>query len=147
MQRGGADSLCFVGERITIRPWHRRKDRAIANGWVEPSLPAHWSLVASVEPRRSFAIVASHGLVGRLTLRGQCEIGIYIAPRDRGKGYGKEALHVFMRNAGGDFVLEVATDNQQALRCYLSAGFVATEVIQRPNGFYYQQLRKNAWSS
>lgn len=127
------------GPRLAIRPWNRRKDRVIANSWIEPRLPAHWSLVAPAGKRVSYAITVQGKLVGRLTLRNHTEIGIYLAPHERGKGYGQEAIRVFAENAGIAIRLEVASDNIRAIRCYQAAGLVAEGVVER-DGWWYQQF-------
>lgn len=74
------------------------------------------------------------------------ELGIVIgAPKDRGKGYGREALalllgYAFDRCNLHRIHLTVKADNVQAQRCYESCGFVREGVLRQHffnNGTYH----------
>lgn len=130
---------------IAVRPW-TRIDRSRVERWERPDLPAHW-LTGMVEPgrRESYAIDRGAELVGRITLRGfgviavglepwhVARIGIYLRPDCYGQGIGTAALQAFLELSqliGLDLLrLDVAIDNERAIRCYEKVGFVRAKQL------------------
>lgn len=125
-----------MAPEITVRPWHRRRDRSAIEHWPRPELPGHWSTVldSTTGQRQSWAIDQVGDLVGRLTLRGigddQATIGIYLRPDKYGQGIGTAALIAFRQLSPVNYLLaEVAVDNRRARRCYEKAGFLQLQTI------------------
>lgn len=122
-------------EDIVVRPW-RRGDTRRAGRWPAPSLPAHW--VTPAEPttggqRENWAISYQGSLVGKLSLydhgrhhlhSSSARLGVFLRPDMYGQGIGSGALnHFFAVCPVGYLRLDVASDNQRAIRCYKRAGF------------------------
>jgi ribosomal protein S18 acetylase RimI-like enzyme len=67
--------------------------------------------------------------VGRISLREFCgefgaKLGIYLHPERYGQGIGTEAMRQFLAIAPVECIsLDVAVDNQRAIRCYQKVGF------------------------
>jgi RimJ/RimL family protein N-acetyltransferase len=135
-----AQGLTFIAanDRIAIRLWDRRKDRRAIEHWpaYSPELPQHWtrSPIPICGERLPFAVVdaSSGNLIGRITLRNiadrQARIGIAIHPDRVGQHIGQQALRLLSDHllAAGGFsalLVDVAADNQRAIRCYRVAGF------------------------
>jgi len=97
--------------------------------------------------RISFAIDdEADRMMGQISLReinwrgGVARLGISLASDAVGKGYGTEALRVFLRYYFGEMgfkrmVLDVAQFNRRAIRCYEKLGFTVTRDFLRENTF------------
>jgi RimJ/RimL family protein N-acetyltransferase len=143
----------LTGERVTLRPV-REEDLPVLYSWrIDLST---WAATTAVPPygmtyelfvERAHATAsdAEKGVdlvaevdgtvVGRALLfhfeqyARHCEIGITIAPGERGKGYGQECLRLLVdfafrhRNMHRVHLQTLAT-NAAAIRCYEAVGFV-----------------------
>jgi RimJ/RimL family protein N-acetyltransferase len=126
-------TTAIVTAIVSIREWTRR-DRRHVQAWPASELPVHWGWVNldnSGLPRTSYAIDAGGQLVGRITLRnnfaGSARVGIYLDPREYGRGYGSTALRMlngFARGLGiKQLWADVAADNQRSRRAFAKAGY------------------------
>jgi RimJ/RimL family protein N-acetyltransferase len=138
------------GERVGIREWHQRHDRRQIEHWPEHDQPEQWSQVQRVTSKRiSFAVDRFLiGLVGRITLRDfdaaelSARLGLYFHPDFCGLGFGTESLLIFcdwQRSQNLHVIrLDVASDNQRAMRCYQKAGFQVVDCIQRDGVDFFE---------
>ncbi len=137
------------GERLRIRPFHW-SDLAQIDQWkgaygvfddpwiVPPPGTAErhdwFSHYLDTPVCRLYAIeTCTHELVGHISLREivtgvQARLGIGFAPLQTGKGYGPEALRIFLPYYFDTLgfqrmVLDVAATNQRAIRAYQKVGF------------------------
>lgn len=124
--------------QITVRPWHKRKDRSAIERWPSVDLPAGWRAIGSRGPRQTWAIDRDGELVGRISLRDfllaySARLGIYLRSDCYGQGIGTVALREFIANVAPvqAVVLDVAHDNPRAIRCYQKVGF---SEVERSNG-------------
>lgn len=124
-----------ASNRIGIRPWRRRRDRRDIDHWpaYSPALPAHWLAAAPASGERvSYAIDLLGGhLVGRIGLLMRADaprLGIVLHPGNLGSGIGTEALFLLQRigqqQGWATLQLDVAAENERAIRCYARTGFV-----------------------
>lgn len=142
-----------VGPRLTLRAWHKRRDRSAIEHWPQAELPPHWGLVeSSTGPRNSYALdlTAEQRLIGRITLRDMtadsARLGIYLHPAYTSQGFGSEALVIFCAYADGvlqlaSLALDVAADNERAIRCYRRCGFVTRAIVARHGHKFYEMER------
>ncbi len=148
-----AESTPVSESRVVVRPWHRRRDRAVINRWppYTPALPAHWVATSATErhERVSYAVElrSDRALVGRIGLQMYALTGAYLGialhPAHLGNGLGREALHLISqlgpRIGLSVLRLDVADENTRAIRCYQRAGFVEVGAIWR-NGYRYLDM-------
>ena len=144
-----------AGPRVALRPWHTRHDRSAIAQWPQSELPPHWGLVGSpAGPRMSFAVdlVAEPRLIGRITLREitatSARLGAYLHPAYVAQGFGTEALLLFCAHADhvlqlARLVLDVASDNERAIRCYRRCGFATIATVTRA-GFTFLEMERHA---
>ena len=142
----------LTGERVTLRPV-REDDlptlyawRVDLADWAQTQDVAPYAMTYELFVERAHAtaakaenvveVVAEAGgtLVGRAVLMSfdplarSCEVGISIAPGERGKGYGRECLRLLVdfafrhRNVHRVHLRTLAT-NEAAIRCYEAVGF------------------------
>ncbi len=128
---------------VTLRPWARRDRRSIEH-WPPAGVPEHWIARTSNDPARSLAIDVRNHLIGRISLRtinaNDASIGIYLHPSWRGHGYGVIALQLLRECSEYQrLFLEVATDNEGAIRAYRRAGWETVSVVER-NGYTYWMM-------
>jgi RimJ/RimL family protein N-acetyltransferase len=149
--------------RVLIRPWQRFDDE-IANEWPpyndpleslwnlprQLSMTETWSSFFDIGSQRlSFAVEDYHShLMGRISLRerdehkGQARLGITFGAPYIGRGFGTEALALFLDEyyfvpSGGNYlvmVLDVAAPNVRAVRSYQRLGFSYVESDWRDAG-------------
>jgi RimJ/RimL family protein N-acetyltransferase len=94
-----------------------------------------------------------HGrLIGRITLRDiaseGARLGIVLEPGFTGQGYGREALAIFCRHIFHSvglaaLWLDVASDNQRAIRCYVASGFRVVGTTDR-GGYGFVEMERRA---
>jgi len=108
--------------------------------------------------RISFAIEDEKGrMMGQISLReidrrkGVARLGISLAQDAVGKGYGTEALRVFLEYYFGEMgfrrmVLDVAQYNKRAIRCYEKLGFTVTREFLRKNTFNFRVTGSDRFS-
>jgi RimJ/RimL family protein N-acetyltransferase len=132
-----------AGASLRVRAWHKRKDRQAIAAWPASTTPATWQATLPSNDRRiSYAVelLPEEQLIGRITLRdfqaSTARLGIYLHPAHVGRGYGTTALRLFLRTIfdAGELAciqLDVAADNQQAIRCYYKCGFRVVGQVQR----------------
>ena len=147
----------LAAPRVALRPWRRRTDRSAIARWPQSELPPHWGLVASsAGPRVSFAVdlVAEPRLIGRITLReitaASARLGTYLHPAYTSQGFGTEALLLFCAHADEvlqlrRLVLDVAVDNERAIRCYRHCRFETVATVTR-SGFAFLEMERHASS-
>ncbi|MEN9935381.1 MAG: hypothetical protein RLZZ387_1960 [Chloroflexota bacterium] len=148
------------GARVIIRAWQRYDDE-ILNEWppyndpLDPlwNLPRQLSITESWSSffdvggqRRSWAVEDYAGnLMGRISLReiderkSQARLGITFGAPYVSKGYGTEALALFLESYFTDLgfavmVLDVAAPNVRAVRSYQRLGFSYVESDWRDAG-------------
>lgn len=141
----------FDAVPVAIRPMRRDDVDALA-GWERHADPrfrlydvgpltrdeadALWrALSEPPDRRRPFVAVLGEQVVGQLVLRhidaaaGSAELGIMIDPALLGRGLGRRILRIFAgycaEKGFRKLSLEVAADNERAIRAYRAAGFVA----------------------
>lgn len=137
---------------VGIRVWGRR-DRSELATWPAPDVPAHWRAIypAAEGRRESYAIdairpAAPPTLIGRISLRNMTAtsawLGIYLHPAQCGRGYGPAALRVFQhwlkQEGKRQLWLDVAIDNERAIRAYQKVGW--SNVGQRDFGGHVYQV-------
>lgn len=122
-------------QTTVVRPWRRGDQRRIQH-WPRPEVPAHW-ITPAERPgsgqRENWAIEDQGRLVGRILLydlnrhalhQPSARMGIYLRPGYYGRGIGSAALTQFFTICPVIYLrLDVASDNQRAIRCYRRAGF------------------------
>jgi RimJ/RimL family protein N-acetyltransferase len=102
----------------------------------------------------SFAVdlVAEQRLIGRITLRDitaeSARLGTYLHPAYTSQGFGAEALTIFCGHADrvlqlARLVLDVACDNERAIRCYRRCGFETVGAVER-SGFTFLEMERYA---
>lgn len=154
-------NMMLTGERVRIRYWQSRDDVA-QRGWPSYSDPLHplWnvprptsvSVYDNLFPggktytRRVWAIENIYDiLIGRLSLRDietqiyRARLGISLAAPYVGQGLGTEAMILFLDYFFGTLgfqimVLDVATFNERAVRCYEHLGFRSVSSEWRKSG-------------
>lgn len=141
---------------IQLRPWTRADRRALA-AWPAAHLPLHWQCSGSSSgPRISYAITGPGSiLIGRITLRdiqaSAARLGIYLHPAWTGRGYGRQAMTQFgalAATAGYHLLrLDVAMDNQRAIRCYHRCGWKVVMSFCRAEHWYYEMQLEVAHAS
>lgn len=148
-------AVLATAERVALRAWHRRKDRSAIEQWPQSELPPHWGLVElSAGQRVSFAIdlTAEQRLIGRLTLRDMtprsARLGIYLHPAYTSQGLGSEAFAIFCQYADRTLQLsclrlDVAADNERAIRCYRRCGFELVTIVER-QGYQFCEMERHA---
>lgn len=125
-----------MAAKLIITPWQRRH-RRIIDRWPAMPWPAHWSETDRPTGRRqSWAVELDGVLIGRLSLREitihQARIGTYLHPEWVGRGVGRQALFVWIAMLQlPKLVLDVAADNERAIRCYRAVGFVDSGSFSR----------------
>lgn len=148
-----------VGDRVAVRMWHQRKDQREMRRWPAHVLPPHWLDAGSANDRRcSYAVdLLDCGLIGRITLRDfsvdsvlghSARIGMYLHPGYYAQGIGTEALNLFLQydaslphEALTHMKLDVALDNQRAIKVYRKAGFRICGMFIR-NGHAYLEMER-----
>ncbi len=152
-------NIALHGPRVTIRPL-RRPDLDTMSSWPRFDDPldrlfdwprrsprendAWFTHLMRDRARVYYAIEnESHELIGRISLREirgrrSARLGIGLGPQFVGRGYGSEALRVFLGYYFAELgfarmVLDVAAVNERAIRCYERCGF-------RYIGVHYQEI-------
>jgi diamine N-acetyltransferase len=147
-----APDIRLKGERVTIRPLTRQDLRTMSK-WPSFDDPLYrlfdWPKRSELSDdlwfyqllrdkgRVYFAVENQEGeLIGRLSLREvrrpvSARLGIGFGPQYVGRGYGTEALQLFLRYYFQEMhfermVLDVAAVNERAVRCYERCGFQHT---------------------
>lgn len=148
-----AAAVLATAARVSLRAWHRRKDRSAIEQWPQSELPPHWGLVESSAGQRvSFAIdlAAEQRLIGRITLRDMtprsARLGIYLHPAYTSQGLGSEAFAICCQHADRVLQLDclrldVAVDNERAIRCYRRCGFELLTTVERQGYQFYEMER------
>ena len=132
---------------VGVRPW-TRQDRSALARWPSLETPAHWAQSGPVSgPRISYAVdlIPIAQLIGRITIRNQvgglADLGIYLHPEWLGRGYGPAALLVMQRYLFAQdmraLTLDVAVDNDRAIRAYQRAGWEVEGLIERSGHAYH----------
>lgn len=142
-------SIAYIASdsEIGVRPW-TRQDRSALARWPSHEIPAHWAQSGPVRgPRVSYAvdILTTAQLIGRITLRNQvggiADLGIYLHPEWCGQGLGPAALLVMQHYLFAQdmqlLTLDVAVDNDRAIRAYQRAGWAQEGRIERSGHAYY----------
>lgn len=155
MARIAASQYITADVQVGIRQW-TRQDRSAIERWPRSAIPAHWASAGPVTGMRaSYAVdvlpPASPQLIGRITLRNprehRADLGIYLHPEWCGQGYGSAALLVMQRYLWGvgmqALTLEVAVENNRALRAYQRAGWQTEGRVER-DGHVYLRLEVRA---
>lgn len=136
---------------VTLRAW-TRSDYRRCRHWPAAPVPQHWLTPlhpASGEPQTSIAICADNSLVGRINLRpcrewfghSSARLGIYLRPGWYGHGIGQQALRQLPAYAGVETLrLDVAADNQLAIRCYRRVGFGALYIVWADEATYIEMM-------
>lgn len=143
------------GERVTLRPAGDDDVAAIAALLNEPEVARWWGENDAVTVREqmaespSYSIVVDGAIVGWLQVHEEAEpqypsvwFDIALATAAQGRGYGSEALRLAIRHqierGHHRFVIDPATDNEQAIRAYEAVGFrrvgVMREYERAPDG-------------
>jgi RimJ/RimL family protein N-acetyltransferase len=147
-----APDIRLEGERVTIRPLTRQDLRTMSK-WPSFDDPLYrlfdwpkrselsddlWFYQLLRDKSRIYFAVDNEGgeLIGRLSLREvrkptSARLGIGFGPQYVGRGYGTEALQLFLRYYFQKMrfermVLDVAAVNERAVRCYERCGFQHT---------------------
>lgn len=151
------DDVCLRGPRVVIRPL-RLADLDEMNTWPLSDDPRYklfdWPICSPAQneiwfdnlirdPSRVYYAVEDETdhLIGRISLREirkhwSARLGIGFGAPFVGRGYGTEALQIFLKYyfqvLGFErLVLDVAAINERAIRCYLRCGFKKTGAIYR----------------
>lgn len=110
-----------------------------------------------VQGYRIYRIVNDRELIGTIELVNvptedvkEVTLGRFlIDPLQTGRGFGTQALEIFVRQLFSEYPIEViALDvfsfNQNAMRCYQKVGFKAVSTIERGEGLqvYHMQLKR-----
>jgi len=128
---------------VVIRPFNLASDtRTLSAIWLDASLIAHpfigrqrlleqRLLIEDKYLPNSETWVARQGnkALGFISLLDKFVGGIFVAPREQGKGVGRQLI-VHALEKKGELTLEVYTQNEQAVRFYTGLGF--REVSRRP---------------
>lgn len=159
------DPIIATAPRLIIRRW-QRVDYQTMDRWppfTEP-LSSIWNLPDRVtvggdwmnDIRRTYAIVLrDNTLVGRITLRnidsasGSARLGITIGAPYVSQGYGTEGLAAFLQAFFSTLgfqtmVLDVASVNERAVRCYRRLGFQYNGHHWRDAGWRFMQTLDQA---
>lgn len=143
-------------EEILVRPW-RRGDTRRHYRWPASTLPAHW-ITPGVDPaidsqRENWAIDCQGSLVGKITLydhnrhhlhNPSARLGIYLRPGFYGQGIGSGALNLFFAVCSATYLrLDVAADNERAIRCYKRVGFRELCRIHDSHSLVYIEMERH----
>jgi len=143
--------LTISDSNLAIRPWQKEKDDPVQHTWPSYSdpfsdlwnIPKRLSLgdefilfFSQIAQQRRIWAVLNHdeALIGRISLRdiemgeGRARLGITISAPYIGQGIGTKALVIFLdyyfrSMRFRTMLLDVATCNHRAVRCYRRLGF------------------------
>ena len=146
----GSDSTALRGEVVVLAPvtaGHVADLRRILQTpevrrrWGEEAASAQWPFD---DPSATRFAILLEGVVRGLVQYGEEEepayrhasIDIFLDPEVHGRGVGRDAVHTLARHLVRDrghhrLVIDPATDNEAAIRCYAAVGFRPVGVMRR----------------
>ncbi len=80
-----------------------------------------------------FVVDDNDSIVGSTYITKPREIGIFILPQYRGKGYGKQAVRMLMDKWPGRFIAHINPKNERSIKMFESLGFDFAQVSYAKN--------------
>lgn len=106
--------FCLLSERETFQNISHKN---------LPSYIEHEDFIKSCPYEFWYLIKTNYGIVGSIYLTRLREIGISIFKRDRGNGYGRQAIDALKQRHPGKFLANIAPSNLESIALFKQLGF------------------------
>jgi len=146
------------GERVVLRPAAEADVESLASILAEPDVRAWWGAYDAARVRRELAEIPSWAIEVDGVVRGwlhaneepdpdypSVAFDVLVSERERGGGYGREALRVAISWFVGErghhrFTIDPAVENERAIRAYEAVRFRRVGVLRR-----YERAPDGRW--